>query len=43
MSNQQLADRDAARSGAAAHTREAGQHRSATVDRSEDHVIRGYD
>ncbi|MGH3758604.1 hypothetical protein [Actinophytocola sp.] len=43
MSKQQLAEREAARAGAARHAREAGRRRSATVDRSEDHLIRGYD
>lgn len=39
MSNQQLAEREAAR---ATQTKESGQ-RSTAADRSEDHLIRGYD
>jgi hypothetical protein len=43
MSNQQLVEREAVvRTGTATQTREAGQQGATGTDRSEDHLIRGY-
>jgi hypothetical protein len=42
MSDQRFVERDAVRTGTATQTREAAQQRSAAADRSEDHLIRGY-
>ncbi len=43
MSNQRLAEREAVATPATAQTREPGPQPAAAVDRSEDHLIRGYD
>lgn len=42
MSNQQLIEREAVRTRTATQPREGGQQASAAADRSEDHLIRGY-
>ncbi len=43
MSDQRFVERDTVRTGTATQTREAAaQQRSAAADRSEDHLIRGY-
>jgi hypothetical protein len=42
MSNQQLVEREALRARTATQTREAAPQRSTSADRSEDHLIRGY-
>ncbi len=41
MSNQQLVEREQERTGTGAQPRD-GRQRSAGADRSEDHLIRGY-